>query len=813
MPRTHPVNYAELVDIPKLQALMESFFQVIGIANAVIGVDGTVIVNAGWQTACTDFHRINTQSCQRCIQSDTSLAESITRGSTYAIYRCPNGLVDTAAPIMVDGQHVANVFTGQFLTEAPDLEFFRNQAQHFGFDETRYLDAIAQLPILPRERVESLTRLYAQLAGMLADSGLDRLAQKNSVADLARLNASLEKIVAERTQALRESEARVQTKLNAILSPEGDIELLQLKDIIDVPGIQAMMDDFYKVTGILSAILDTSGNVLIAVGWQDVCTKFHRVNPQMCLNCTESDTLLSQGVEPGAVKFYHCRNNLWDVVTPLTVGDRHIGNLFSGQFFFDDDEIDAEFFRAQARSNGLDEAAYMAALDRVPRFSRDKINTAMSFFKQLAQTISQLSYSSIKLARLTSDVSRLNAQLEQRVLDRTAALEAANQSLTQAKLEAESANRAKSSFLSNMSHEIRTPMNAIVGMAHLMRRAGVTPTQADRLDKIDAASNHLLEVINDILDLSKIEAGMFRLDEVPVAINSVLSNISSIMTVRVQDKKLALRIETDVFPSMLGGDPTRLQQALLNYVANAIKFTDSGTVTLRAIKQDETPDEIRVRFEVEDTGIGIPPEALPRLFNAFEQGDNSTSRNYGGTGLGLVITKRLAELMGGRAGVTSTPGVGSTFWFTAILKKREGHDDAELAAATNAENWIRHHRQGHRILVVDDEPTNLEVARFLLEESGLTVDTAEDGARAVNQARHAPYALILMDMQMPTLDGLEATRRIRALAAHSDTPILAMTANAYNEDKARCLDAGMNDFLVKPFNPDQLFETLRKWLA
>ena len=419
-----------------------------------------------------------------------------------------------------------------------------------------------------------------------------------------------------------------------------------------------------------------------------------------------------------------------------------------------------------------------------------------------------------------AEIRRLNADLEQRGLARTADLETVNQSLTLAKFQAEAANVAKSYFLANMSHEIRTPMNGILGMAHLLRRSGVTPQQAERLDKIDTAAQHLLAIINNILDISKIEAGKFVLEEAPVALDSLLANVSSILSERARAKGLSLRVETEPLPPHLVGDPTRLQQALLNYATNALKFTEKGSVTLRIRQQSETEVSVLVRFEVQDTGIGITPEALFRLFSAFERADNSTTRKYGGTGLGLAITRRLAELMGGDAGVDSTPGVGSTFWFTARLKK-DGETVVTQAAAraadpaatqVDAETLIRQGCGGRRLLVVDDEPVNREVARMLLEDIGLVIDTAEDGAEAVSMAGRAAYAAILMDMQMPKLNGLDATRQIREMPGYRDTPIIAMTANAFAEDQARCFEAGMNDFLIKPFDPETLFATLLRAL-
>ena len=416
----------------------------------------------------------------------------------------------------------------------------------------------------------------------------------------------------------------------------------------------------------------------------------------------------------------------------------------------------------------------------------------------------------VQRKELEKIITERDAKNEQ-LLETITKLEHTKNKLKEAKEKAEAATQSKSMFLANMSHEIRTPLNGILGMADILKQTSLSKEQNEILETIKVSGSNLFAIINDILDFSKIEASQIELENIVFNLKNEIEEIRKLFSIKVMEKaiKFNINISPDI-PSNLIGDPIRIKQIIINLVNNSIKFTkNEGSVSLSVEHAGEANDKLNILFKVSDTGIGISKEGKMRLFKAFSQTEKSTTRKYGGTGLGLAISKSLSELMGGNIGVESELGKGSTFWFTTVLgicqKKTEFKDKTKVESETTGNESLR-------ILLAEDNPINQRVAVFNVKKLGHVIDIAEDGKIAVEMYKTKEYDLILMDIQMPVMNGIEATKEIRKYESENQNfkkiKVIAMTASAMKGDKERFIAAGMDDYISKPFRPSELRKLL-----
>ena len=692
------MNLSELLDIREFRGLCESFTAITGAVTAVLDLDGNVLVATGWQDICTRFHRTNPMTCARCRESDTILAGQLSKGQSYNVYQCKNGLVDVAVPITIAGEHIANLFTGQFFFEPPDQNYFLRQAKEFGFDESAYISAMERAPIFSSEQVQSMMAFFTRLAKVMGEMGLAKLHLQQANAKLrasaaiidssedAIIGKSLDGIIqswntgAEKVFGYLSGEA-IGNPVTMLIPPDRAAEEAEIvtrvvrgERVSHFETIRRRKDGrLINVSVSISPILDEAGKVTGASKIARDITEAKQADKAM-----QHRQLMMERTESMA----HLASFEWDVDSNVVTCSPEMFVIFGrdpalsipnleGQVELYTPESTQKLFDAvsKAVSDGTPyELELMMVLpdgEQRPCFikgfpERDNSGRVVCI-AGLLQDITERKQSQMEL-------EKHRHHLEELIAVRTAELALARDA-------AEAGNRAKTIFLSNMSHELRTPMSGVIGMINLALSRATEPKQIDWLNKSKDAAQRMVSVVNDIIDFSKAEADCLPLEQKSFSLNQLIEEAIALHHLVAQAKGLNLISEVPAaFPGALLGDAFHLRQILLNFLGNACKFSEHGTITVRVIALEQDGDSVLVRIEVEDQGIGISPEQQAKLFQAFTQVDDSMSRKYGGTGLGLVISKRLAKLMGGDVGMTSQEGRGSTFWATVrlMLNKASG---------------------------------------------------------------------------------------------------------------------------------------------
>ncbi|WP_224960846.1 PocR ligand-binding domain-containing protein [Geomonas subterranea] len=637
---------------------------------------------------------------------------------------------------------------------------------------------------------DELKKKSVELEEQLEEREIAQESLQEQTALLEEQTAMLEEEIEERRRAevaLKQSEETVRHKLKAILEPEGDVGTLELSDIIDCDMLQSMLEDFYRITGMLGAVLDVSGKVLVAVGWQDICTKFHRVHPEACKNCLESDTVLSRGVPIGTYRLYRCKNNMWDMVTPIEVGGRHVGNVFIGQFFYEDDPPDVELFREQARRYGFDETQYLAALDRVPRFTREAADAGMKFYAELTKMVSTLSFTSIKVSRMLAERIHLEEQLRQ-----SQKMEAVGQ------------------LAGGVAHDFNNILQVITGYGNmLMMNESLSSKEQEWVDHILSSSERAAQLTKGLLAFSRKQ--VINLE--PVDLNEVIENFRKFI-LRVIGEDIHLKTVTYGDQLIVHADVGQLEQVLINLATNARdSMPKGGLLTIETgLQAVESPfDHESGRAEsgsyavvtVSDSGSGMDEETRNRIFEPFY-----TTKEIGkGTGLGMAIVYGIVKQHSGIINVYSEPGHGTTFRiYLPVQEAGPGDADAksvQLQAPVGGSETI---------LLAEDDAGVRELVVSVLGQYGYRVIEAVDGQDVVEQfaANREEVAMILMDMIMPKKNGKEAYEEISLL----QPGVKVLYSSGYTADfiQNRGVSEEGIELIMKPVQPMELLRKVREIL-
>ena len=579
----------------------------------------------------------------------------------------------------------------------------------------------------------------------------------------------------------------------------------KFSDLVNIPKLQESMEYFYKSTGLANAVLDPNENVLVAAGWTDLCTKFHRCHPVTSARCKESDAFIKKNLFKGDYAEYQCKNGLRDVAFPIIIEGEHLATFFFGQYFYEESPPDLDFFQKQAEEMDFDIDKYMKAVEKILIIPEERVKNIILYYQSVATMLTDIGLMEKRQLEINKELEMHRANLEELVKERTAELVAAKE-------KAEAANMAKSVFIANISHELRTPMNAILGFSQLMQRdKAIQPEYRKYLDIINRSGEHLLDLINDVLEVSKIEAQKISLEPVTFDIHVLLSDLEQMYESSVESRNLELFIEgMEKIPQFILADKNRLRQILINLLSNAVKFTEKGYIKVKTgVKETETGKSYIV-IEVEDTGPGIAQNEIEKVFQYFEQTETGR-KSRRGTGLGLAISRDYARMMGGDITVQSQVDKGSIFQLKIEFKPGIVTDELK----TEHPILITGIKEGNnipRILVVEDVDTNRILLVKLLKMAGFKVKEASNGKEALEIFDSWHPDLIWMDIRMPVMDGFEAISYIRNTKRGQSTIIVALTAHAFKEEKDKILAAGFDDFVRKPYAQEKIFKTISRHL-
>jgi PAS domain S-box-containing protein len=810
----------EILDTRALQSMVDDFFQMTHIGIAISDMEGRVLVSAGWQEVCTHYHRIHPETELNCLQSDLELSRGIPKGE-FKLYRCKNNMWDIATPLIIGDQHLGNLFLGQFFfdDEEIDEELFRSQASRYGFDEDSYLRAVKSVPRWSKDLVNTVMSFYLKLADLIS-----RLSHSNLI-----LNRLLDQQRAAE-DALKESEESLKQIIQAIPDPltvidaktgrcletnnsfttltgysreevlgktAGDINLWVFPEERNklVKGIQT--DGF--VEELEAEFRRKDGSTFVGL----MSARLVTIKGVNCIVTITKDIsqrkVIEKALSESEAKYRYLYDNALIAMFTVTLDGKPV----------DTNDITLQMLGYTDREHFF--STFSAPDHWVVPGERDQLISdlldkgVIHGFQALGRRNNGAEFYAEFSIRLNPDRRTLDVA----AID-VSARKQAEQELIRQKERAEESDRLKSAFLANMSHEIRTPMNGILGFTELLKEPGLTGEEQNRfVGIIQKSGDRLLSTVNDLIDISRIETGQMPVVYTDTPLIRLLESQVSFFTHQAAQKGLYLILENNLPPhiSSISTDRSKLDSILSNLIKNAVKYTETGGITIGCRLKEQV-----LEFFVRDTGMGIPEHRKEAVFNRFEQADIADTRALQGSGLGLSIAKAYAEMLGGKIGVETSLGAGSTFWFTIplvagpVVMSKVMQNDVPASPPVTV-----HLGKRGKVLLAEDDESSYQYILAALRSVDFNIIHVTNGVEAVEQCRTNPdIDLVLMDIKMPLMDGYKATREIRSF--NNTVVIVAQTAYALVGDKEKALAAGCDDYVTKPVSKGKLITMINHYL-